>query len=337
MNTSESTPNTAADGPIMAVVAGVVTDASGRVLIARRHAGTHQGGRWEFPGGKKRPGERSFDALVRELDEELGISVDAAQHLITVRHAYPDRTVDLEVWTVTRFRGTAFGRENQPLRWVAVEDLDASEFPDADRPVLRALGLPVLYLISDAGRFGREEFLRRLEHTLAAGARLIQLREPGLAAADFRTYAREVVALCHQYGAQVLLNAPVEQVLECGADGIHLNGQRLGEMASRPLDLRYRVAASCHDVAQMERARRIGADFIVLSPVLATRSHPGALPLGWNRFRVLCAAAGLPVYALGGLRAEDLGSAQQAGARGIALLSGVWDAEEPESVIAGLV
>ena len=320
----------------MAVVAGVITDADGRVLIARRSAGSHQGGKWEFPGGKKQPGESAFDALVRELMEELGIAVDTAHPLISIQHAYPDRTVQLEVWRVDRYHGIAHGREGQPVLWVAVKDLDGFEFPLADRPVLRALRLPVLYLLTDSRRFGPEAFLQHLERVLLAGARLIQLREPHLSPQDFRAYALEVVALCHRHKAQVLLNAPVECVLECGADGIHLNSRRLEQFETRPLDDRYWVAASCHDSVQVERARQLGADFIVLSPVRPTQSHPQTAPLGWDRFGVLCAAAGLPVYALGGMRVEDLGSARRAGAQGIAMLSGVWSAAVPESVVASL-
>ncbi len=329
-------PSTGHDGDDVAVAAGVVVDSAGRVLIARRHTGSHQGGKWEFPGGKKQPGESTFDALVRELAEELGITVVTAHPLINIRHVYPDKTVQLDVWRVTGFRGNAHGREGQPIRWVAVKDLGRFEFPDADRPVLRALELPALYLLTDSRRFGPEAFLRHLERVLRAGARLIQMREPQLSPQDFRAYAPEVVELCHRYQARVLLNAPVECVLECGADGIHLNSRRLEQFATRPLDADHWVAASCHDSMQVERAHKLGADFIVLSPVHPTPSHPQGTPLGWDRFGVLCAAARLPVYALGGMRAQDLGSARLAGAQGVAMLSGVWSAPEPESVVASL-
>ena len=330
-------PSTGHDGAVVGVVAGVLIDAAGRVLIARRRAGTEQGGKWEFPGGKRRLGESAFEALARELSEELGIAVDSAQPLLSVRHVYPRMTVDLEVWRVKRYYGTAYGREGQPVRWVAMADLGAFEFPEADRPVLRLLQLPPLYLVSDSSRFGMEGFLRCLERILAAGARLIQLREPQLSEQQFRSLAKQVVRLCHRHGAQVLLNAPAEFVVECGADGVHLNSRRLEQCATRPLDRNYWVAVSCHDTAQIERARQIGADFIVLSPVLPTRTHPHAMTLGWDRFAALCAVAGLPVYALGGMGVESLGSARQAGAQGIAILSGVWDAAEPESVVASLV
>ncbi|MHB8454158.1 MAG: Nudix family hydrolase [Acidiferrobacterales bacterium] len=319
------------------VVAGVVTDSSGRILIARRHADAHQGGKWEFPGGKKRAGEEARDALVRELAEELGIAVESACPLIQVRHAYPDKAILLDVWRVIRFSGSPAGREGQPIRWVTVENLREHEFPEADLPVLHVLRLPPLYLITDSRAFGPGDFLRRLEQVLDAGAKLIQLREPQLSVAAYLAFASEVVSLCHNHGAQVLLNADPRLVRECGADGVHLNSQRLTQLSERPLNAGCWVAASCHDFSEVERARELGLDFIVVSPVQATRSHPHAAPLGWERFGTLCAAANMPVYALGGMRVEDLVRARSAGAQGVAMISGVWHAQNPESVVAALI
>lgn len=318
------------------VAVGVLVDESGRVLIARRHHAGHQGGKWEFPGGKKEAGESTFDALRRELREELGISVESARPLIQVRHAYPDKVVHLDVWRVTRFSGIPSGREGQPIQWIALTELRNLDLPAADRPILTALQLPALYLITDSRPFGRAEFLRRLELALNAGARLIQLREPHLSVRDYRAYAKQVSDLCHRHGARVLLNADPDLVVQSGADGIHLNSQRLELLERRPLGDSHLVAASCHDAAQIERARALGADFIVVSPVQPTASHPQAAPLGWERFSALCAAANLPVFALGGMRVEDAGRARLAGAQGLAMISGVWAASQPESVVASL-
>ncbi len=319
------------------MVAGIVTDMSRRILIARRHAGSHQGGKWEFPGGKKHAGEGALEALIRELAEELGITVESACPLIQVRHAYPDKTVLLDVWRVNRFRGAPSGREGQPIRWVTADNLVEHEFPEADRPVVHVLSLPPLYLITDSCAFGGDDFLRRLEQALCAGAKLIQLREPQLSASNYRALARDVVSLCHDHGAQVLLNADPGLAVECGADGVHLNSQRLAQFSERPLEARYWVAASCHDFAEVEHARELGLDFLVVSPVQATRSHPQAIPLGWERFGVLCAAASMPVYALGGMHVEDLVRARSAGGQGIAMISGVWGAPEAGSVVSALV
>jgi 8-oxo-dGTP diphosphatase len=110
-----------------------------RVLIAERPAGKHMAGRWEFPGGKVGPGESEFEALRRELREELGISMDAARHCLTLAHAYDDRTVELSMWIVERYRGEACELDGQRLKWVPVEQLQAEDILEADRPFIEAL------------------------------------------------------------------------------------------------------------------------------------------------------------------------------------------------------
>lgn len=317
----------------MHVAVGLLLDRD-QVFITRRAAHTHQGGKWEFPGGKCGEGEPIAAALQRELHEELGIDVRAAQPWMQVRHRYPDREVMLDVWRITAWDGAPHGREGQEARWAAVRELPRLDFPEADWPILRRLWLPPLYLISDATRLGRGEFLQRLERALKAGARLIQLREPDMPAREFRAYAIEVAALCRRYDARLLLNADPSEVGKCGADGVHLNSRRLMALRARPLGNGRFVGVSCHSAEELARAAAIGADFAVLGPVAATASHTGATPLGWERFAALCRGARLPVYALGGMRPADLSAARQAGARGIAMIRGIWDAANVEQAVA---
>jgi mutator protein MutT len=128
--------------PVVHVVAAAVTDASDRVLIAQRPAGTHLAGGWEFPGGKLEPGEERAEGLARELNEELGITIATPRPLIRVRHAYPTREILLDVWIVRHYRGDASGLDGQALRWVTREELAAVELLPADGPIVRALWLP---------------------------------------------------------------------------------------------------------------------------------------------------------------------------------------------------
>jgi 8-oxo-dGTP diphosphatase len=121
------------------VAVAVIRDAAERVLISRRAERSHQGGLWEFPGGKVEPGESLVAALARELGEELGIGVAAAEPLLEVHHDYVDKAVLLDVWLVREFRGEARGLEGQPLRWVTLAELDAYDFPAANRPIVEAL------------------------------------------------------------------------------------------------------------------------------------------------------------------------------------------------------
>lgn len=332
-------PNTGREPAVPAVVhvaAGLLIE-GGRVFVTRRHASSHQGGLWEFPGGKVAARETVRSALARELYEELGIEVLAARPFVQLPHAYADRTVVLDVWRIESYRGAPHGREGQDGRWAEIATLRPSEFPDADRPVLRRLQLPPLYLITDAARFGFDVFRPRLERALNAGARLIQVREPQLAPDEYRRYATAVVSLCHRYGAKVLVNADPGIVSACGADGVHLNGRRLAQLDARPLAPDLWVGASCHDAADLKRAQAIAVDFAVLAPVRPTPSHRNAVPLGWEQFTALCRSTYLPVYALGGMQPEDVSPARAAGAAGVAMISGVWDRPDFEAAIAAIV
>lgn len=334
MNTSRSMPSIAAE---LAghVVAAVIWDGDA-VLVAKRPPEVHQGGKWEFPGGKVHAGESARGALARELREELDIEVQAAYPLIAVRHTYPEKSVFLDVWRVTAYAGEPRGREGQRIEWVKPERLPQLDFPEANRPIVQAARLPSLYLISDSRRFGETVFLQRLERVLEAGVRLFQLREPSLAPAEYRALAKQVAQRCHKWGAKLLLNADPGWVEECGADGVHLNSQRLRALRARPLDRRYWVAASTHNAEELELAAALEADFVVLGPVLPTPSHRHATPLGWRQFTALCAASNLPTYALGGQRVEHLSMTREARAQGLAMISGVWDAPNPGAVIEAL-
>ena len=121
------------------VAVGVIQDSAGRVLVALRSERQHQGGLWEFPGGKVEKGETVREALCRELYEELGIKVEAAVPFKLLDYRYVDRRVLLDVWMVTRFTGEPTARESQPLEWRAVTDLNPHEFPAANRPIISAL------------------------------------------------------------------------------------------------------------------------------------------------------------------------------------------------------
>ncbi|HPQ97645.1 MAG: 8-oxo-dGTP diphosphatase MutT [Thiothrix sp.] len=135
-------PNTAADEVWLHVVAAVIPDASGRhILLARRPYSKHQGGKWEFPGGKVENGESPQQALVRELNEEIGIRADPAtlRPFIRIHHRYPEKNVFLDVWQVKAFTGQPRGLEGQETGWFAISSLSGLPFPDANAPIIDAL------------------------------------------------------------------------------------------------------------------------------------------------------------------------------------------------------
>lgn len=305
------------------VAVAVMTDATRRVLIARRPAQVPQGGLWEFPGGKVAPGEDAYRALRRELDEELGVALRAARPLIRLAHDYAHTPVLLDVWRVTDYTGVAHGREAQPVRWVAPAALAQCRFPAANRGIVSAVRLPDRYLIT--GAFADiAEGLHRLDCALAAGVRLVQLRAHSLHAEDFTALAIAARARCHALGARLLLNTTPARAAALGADGVHLSSTRLLACHARPLPAGQWVAASVHTPDELQHAMRIGCDFVVAGPVLPTASHPGAATLGWTGFHALSAPATMPVYALGGVGPAQLDTAWVHGAQGIAAIHALW-------------
>jgi 8-oxo-dGTP diphosphatase len=125
--------------PVVCVVAGALFDRDRRVLIAQRPPGKHMAGRWEFPGGKVAGAETEPEALVRELREELGISVITCRHFMRLSHEYDDRIVELSLWLVDIFSGEAVGLDGQELRWVAVDRLGEEDILEADAPFVVGL------------------------------------------------------------------------------------------------------------------------------------------------------------------------------------------------------
>jgi 8-oxo-dGTP diphosphatase len=193
----------------------------------------------------------------------------------------------------------------------------------ANVAVLRGLTLPDFYAITHAGEIGIEAQLEKLEGALAKGLRLLQIREAALSVERREAFAREATRLAHAHGARVLVNGDLALARHVGADGVHLPCVQLLRLEARP-DLPL-VAASCHNAPELARAAALELDFAVLGPVKETLSHPGVAGLGWRRVAQLLENISLPVYALGGLNRDDLDTAQQAGAHGIAALRAAWE------------
>lgn len=110
-----------------------------KILTSWRQPHQHQGGLWEFPGGKRESEESMLDALKREILEEIGVRVEQAEPFVRIDHDYGDKQVSLDVWLVSQFSGEPSGREGQPLRWQAVDELQADEFPAANVAIIEAL------------------------------------------------------------------------------------------------------------------------------------------------------------------------------------------------------
>lgn len=321
------------------IAVGVILDRTeDKVLLAKRPDNAHQAGLWEFPGGKVLPGEDILAALNRELFEELHITVNQARPLITIVHDYPDISVKLDVWLVTDWQGSPYGREGQETEWVVREELGEREFPAANYGIVTAVNLPSLYWITPDLEEYDHVFFERARAYLEAGIKLIQFRCKQLEHNKIKDQASRLIELCSSFNSRLVVNSSPDIAESLGAHGVHLNSQSLLALCDRPLDKNYIVAASCHDLQQLRHACDIDLDFLVLSPVKTTSSHPEARPMGWQKFQELASVATIPVYALGGMEQGDIGKAQLHGGQGAAMLSGLWNAADYKTVIsAGLM
>lgn len=310
----------------MHVMAGVMLDARGQVLLAQRPPGKHLAGLWEFPGGKLEVDEAPATGLARELREELGVDAAADEPLIRIPWRYGDRSLLLDAWIVRDWRGEPVSLEGQALRWCAPLSVDLSQLAPADRPILRALQLPMAYAITpaDVPPTEFEAWHERIARAMESGRLLISLRFPRWPEQRVRALAAALLPLARRFGAQLMLNGDIEgaRVLGQGV-GVHLKAGQLARLAERPLPLEQWVGASCHDSDELARAGHV-ADFATLSPIAATASHPGEPALGWQAFRAMVEAASLPVYALGGMREDDALMARQLGGQGAAGIRGFW-------------
>lgn len=307
---------------IVDVVAAVILQPDGRFLLARRPDGKPYAGYWEFPGGKVEAGETLRHALARELHEELGIEVEHAWPWLVRHFDYEHASVKLHFFRVTAWRGEPHGREHQLLAWQAPGRVEVSPLLPANGPILRALEMPAILALSHIAELGEDVFMARLKRALDGGLRLIQVREKSMERPVLEGVARRVVELAHACGARVMVNADAGLARAVRADGVHLPAAALMALEGRPpLDL---VGGSCHSAAELARAVALGLDYVLLGPVLPTMSHPGGATLGWDGFAALIRDFPLPVYALGGMAPEQLDTAREAGAHGIAMLRAAW-------------
>lgn len=318
---------------VVHVAVAVIRDAAGRVLVAQRLPHQHLAGLWEFPGGKIEPGETLFDGMRREIREELGIEVEALAPLLRIEHAYPEKTVLLDVWRVLRWNGNApagQGAEGQPLRWVHPQEMNPEEFPGADVPIIKALNLPGEYIITPdiVAESAADSYVAALRYS-HPDSRLIQVRlkqNPSLTMHVLASLRKAFPA------ARIFVNSDTCALLAGGddgdavagfrrlqgADGLHLTAQHLQSCGKKPVE---DCSASCHDQAALARAFALDLDFVTLSPVCVTASHPRVPGIGWERFAELARGAGLPVYALGGMDGNSHNTAVGHGAIGIAGIS----------------
>jgi len=306
---------------ITEVAAAVIERIDGMFLLAQRPAGKPYPGYWEFPGGKIEAGEDVPTALARELKEELGIVVRESSPWITRVYEYTHATVRLHFWRVTRWEGEPQRLEDQDIKWQQVGAPDVSPMLPANAPVLAALALPSVMIVSDAARVGIDAWINALAARALDEKLLVQVREKAMDKQKLQHLLSRALARAAPFGSRCVVNSDCGTLPQC--DGVHLTSRALMAAAARPAGSL--VGASCHDSRELDHAAELGLDYAVVGPVNATPSHPGAQPLGWEAFGKLAADRPMPVYAIGGLTRADLAEARRRGAHGVALLSAAFE------------
>jgi 8-oxo-dGTP diphosphatase len=301
-------------------VAAAVIERPGEFLLAKRPEGKPYPGYWEFPGGKMETGEDARAALVRELREELGIEVREATPWITRVYTYTHATVRLHFFRVTAWDGEPQPLEDQAIEWQRIEAPSVAPMLPANAPVLAALALPDIMVVSNAAAQGIEAWIQALAARALEERMLVQIREKGANRQQLQHLLSRTLARAEPFGSRIVVNS------DCGSfpqgGGVHLTSRALMAANARPEVLL--VGASCHDEAELAQAEKLRVDYVVLGPVKPTASHPGAAVLGWQRFAQLGRERSMPIYAIGGLTRADLPEARRHGAHGLALLSAAF-------------
>lgn len=300
-----------------------------KILIAKRGDHQHQGGLWEFPGGKVEEGETVQQALQRELEEELGLRADVENMLplITIPFHYPDKSVLLDVWNVygDEFdQDLSLGKEGQPLVWTQLDNLGEYDFPAANKAILDALVLPQQIIISPSTS-DCDEILKRLAQSIKDyPGSWVQLRAPSLDQLQYTQLAMRLYGICKEAGTKLIWNCPLAWYQVAFADGLHLSQANFDKLSvterpipDRPIPNIQWLSMACHNLSELEIAQEL-ADYVLVSPVQATETHVEATPLTWSGFKVVAQQARIPCYALGGMQAQDVEVAKAKGAQGIA-------------------
>lgn len=313
---------------IVHVAVAVIKNQHGQYFIAQRAKNAHQGGLWEFPGGKVENDESVLEALKRELFEEIGIALIHATPLIQIHHDYHDKSVLLDVWSVDEFTGEAFGKEEQKTAWIKQDDFPLYNFPAANLPIIKALQLPDKYMIT--GKFHTEnELMLHIQSGLKKGIKLVQFRASDLTEGIYFEYAKKIHALCEKKHAKLLLNTSINNYKKYQAHkyshGIHLTAKELKLFSSTELPDNLLIATSTHNKEELLFAEKNKIDFAVLSPINKTSTHPDSIPLGWDKFKALTDIINIPVYALGGMTENDLITAKSNGGHGISAIGAFWN------------
>jgi len=277
----------------------------GKILVGWREEQQHQGGKHEFPGGKVEQGETPEEACRREIYEEVGIGLKDWHQFDYIHHEYDDIIVNLHLFH-SYVPDELLNLIHQPWAWYTRDQLLHLNFPKANKNIIKRLYWPHLIKISNT--------LSTVESSDALLYWRIEEFEP--------QYIEQLTALDEGQRSSLIINVDIwhqlSPELQKQIKTVHLKQSQLMNLHKGDLTVGVRYIAACHDAVSLKQAQQIGCDAVFISPVKPTTTHPDAVVLGWERFSDLAQNSQIPVFALGGVHPDDLATAQQHGAYGLA-------------------
>ncbi|WP_227063079.1 NUDIX domain-containing protein [Acinetobacter pittii] len=277
----------------------------GKILVGWREEQQHQGGKHEFPGGKVEQGETPEEACRREIYEEVGIGLKDWHQFDYIHHEYDDIIVNLHLFH-TYVPDELLNLIHQPWAWYTRDQLLHLNFPKANKDIIKRLYWPHLIKISNT------------LSTVESSDALLYWRIEN----ESEQYIEQLTALDEGQRSSLIINIDMWQQLspelQKQIKTVHLKQSQLMNLHKGDLTVGVRYIAACHDAVSLKQAQQIGCDAVFISPVKSTTTHPEAVALGWERFSDLAQNSQIPVFALGGVHPDDLATAQQHGAYGLA-------------------
>ena len=301
-------------------VVGVLHNKKKQILIAKRSNTQFMSGFWELPGGKVEKQESSQNAIIRELFEELKIAVLNFSIYQKLTQQYSDRRVNLTIYNIKNYSGTPTGAEGQLIKWVDISQLYNYKLLPTMHDFIKSLTLPQIYWITPStnhySKLWMDKFLQKLNKKLI----IIQFRSK---TAIDNEFIKKLYKKCKQNQKKLLINTIDKTFTEKYCDGWHITTKELMLLKKRPCDKNKLLGASTHNLAQAIKAQNIGVDFITISPIKTTKTHPLTTPLGWRQAAYIIDNINTPAYLLGGMRDHDLKKTLALRAQGIAGVSGL--------------
>ena len=278
---------------------------------------------WEFPGGKNENKETSEQTLYRELKEELNVVVRKARLIKRFATNIDGSSYELSIFSVVEWEGKCISLEGQVLKWVPISELLNYNMHEPNKKILPSLMLPNKIMITPFLDKDYKVFLENLELLERHEIELLQLRLTHDKSTN-KLISKEVKKRSGNK-VRIMINGSTSEFDENYFDGIHLPFNLAKKLNVRPVKKKFLFSISCHNIKEIEHADHIDADFVYLSPINQTTSHPNSNFLGWSKASKIAAASSKPVYALGGLSIVDTLRAIENGFQGIAGITTFWN------------